>query len=119
MNPRLLHDIISDIMNIRFLSKSFPLTEALKDYAQKKLEKLTEHHQMIKNPDVEYARETHHHTGKDVYRAEVMLHLEHALLRAEANDADMYAAFDETIPKLKEQLAKYKARTNDKPWHIS
>jgi len=104
-------------MNIRFLSKSFPLTQPLKDYAQKKLEKLMEHHEMIKDPEVEYARETHKHTGKEVYRAEVMLYLPHAMLRAEASDAEMYAAFDETIPKLKEQLLKYKGQTHDKPWH--
>ncbi len=104
-------------MNIRFLAKSFPLTEALKDYAEKKLEKLTQHQEMIKDPEVEFARETHHHTGKEVFRAEVMLHLKHALLRAEATDENMYAAIDETIPKLKEQLLKYKGQTHDKPWH--
>ena len=103
-------------MNIRFLAKSFPLTDALQQYAEDKLVKLTEHVKMIKDPGVEFARETHHHSGSDVFRAEVMLHLEHALLRAEATDGDMYAAFDETIPKLKEQLAKYKGLTHDKPW---
>ena len=108
-------------MNIRFLSKSFPLTEPLKEYAEEKLTKLIEHHhvEMVKDPEVEYARETHKHSGTDVFRAEVMLHLKHDMLRAEASDADMYAAFDEVIPKLKEQLLKYKGLTHDKPWHTS
>ena len=102
---------------IRFLSKSFPLNDALKQYAEDKLFKLTEHLEMIKDPEVEFARETHKHNGEDVFRAEVMLHLTKALLRAEASSADMYAAFDETIPKLKEQLLKYKGHTHAKPWH--
>lgn len=102
---------------IRFFSKSFTLTEALKAYAENKLVKLTEHIEMVKDPEVEFARETHHKSGDGVFRAEVMLHLPKALLRAEASNADMYAAFDETIPKLKEQLLKYKGHTHDKPWH--
>ena len=56
---------------------------------------------------VELERDRHHQSGL-VFRAEVMLVLGGKLMRAEAGAEDIYAAVDMVIPKLKEQIGKYK-----------
>jgi putative sigma-54 modulation protein len=56
---------------------------------------------------VELERDKHHHKG-NVMRAEVMLTVGGTKMRADAFSDDMYASIDLVVPKLKEQVTKFK-----------
>ncbi len=93
-------------MNIAIKTTNFEMTEAIKAYAEDKvgaLEKFVD--AMQANIELERDRK---HTSGNVFRAEVMMTVGGKQLRADASATDMYAAIDLVIPKLKEQIAKYK-----------
>ena len=56
---------------------------------------------------VELARDRHHRTG-EVFRCEVMLAVGGKIMRADCEAEDIYACVDLVIPKLKEQISKFK-----------
>jgi putative sigma-54 modulation protein len=56
---------------------------------------------------VELERDRHHHSG-NVFRAEVTMMIGGKMIRADATAEDMYAAIDLVVPKLKEQISKFK-----------
>lgn len=93
-------------MNIQIKASNLKLTASIKDYVDEKIGALAKY---IKSNEakVELGRDAHHRTG-DVYRAEVMLVVGGKLLRAEAVSEDIYASIDLVIPKLKEQVSKFK-----------
>jgi putative sigma-54 modulation protein len=93
-------------MNIAIKATNLDLTPAIKQYAEEKVGHLEKFIDPIE-AKIELERDRKHHSG-EVFRAEVTLVMGGKLLRADATAVDMYAAIDLTIPKLKEQIAKFK-----------
>ncbi|MBX4205231.1 MAG: ribosome-associated translation inhibitor RaiA [Candidatus Doudnabacteria bacterium] len=93
-------------MNIQIKATNLKLTPSIRDYVEEKVNNLGK---FIKatEAEVELAKDKHHRTG-DVYRAEVMLMVGGKLMRADVEATDVYAAIDLVIPKLKEQISKFK-----------
>jgi putative sigma-54 modulation protein len=93
-------------MNISIKATNLSLTPSIKNYVDEKIGNLNK---FIGATDakVELERDRKHHSGL-VFRAEVMLVIGGKLLRADANSEDIYAAIDLVIPKLKEQIGKFK-----------
>lgn len=81
------------------------LTDALRGYVEDKLSQLDRH--AADNPiniDVELEHMTNHHSGP-IFRCEIMYSMPGAnVIRGESTEADMYAAIDTCIPKVKQQL---------------
>ena len=96
-------------MNIIIKSKDFELTEAIKSFVNEKTGVLGRFEAKILEARVDLERGTKHNTG-DVFRAEIMMYAPKELLRAEGEAADLYAAIDLAIQKLKVQLEKYNER---------
>ena len=85
------------------------LTEALKGYVNEKIGHLEHYSDEIMGARVELGTSVHHQNG--FFNCEVNLDLPHMqVLRAESTEADLYAAIDLTIPKLREQLERHKGR---------
>ena len=93
-------------MNISIKATHLDLTPSIKEYVEEKVGNLAKFI-VAQEAKVELARDKHHHTGL-VFRAEIMLVVGGKLMRAEADAEDIYAAVDMTIPKLKEQISKFK-----------
>jgi putative sigma-54 modulation protein len=93
-------------MNINIKATHLELTPAIKEYIEEKIGNL-EKYITATDARVEIDRDQHHHTGL-VFRAEVNMFMGGKLIRAEARAEDIYAALDLTIPKLKEQITKFK-----------
>lgn len=93
-------------MNISIKATHLDLTPSIKQYVEEKVGHLGKFI-VAQEAKVELDRDKHHHTG-DVMRAEVMLIVGGKIMRAEASSEDIYAALDLVIPKLKEQIAKFK-----------
>lgn len=93
-------------MNIAIKGTNLDLTPSIKEYVEDKVGALDKFISVLE-AKVELERDRHHHTGP-VMRAEVMLIMGGKIMRAEAFSEDIYASVDMVIPKLKEQIAKFK-----------
>lgn len=100
---------ISNEMNISIKGTYVELTPSIKDYVSEKVGHLEKFIAGSIESKVELARDRHHQTG-NVFRAEVTMIVGGKILRADALAEDMYAAVDLVIPKLKEQIAKFKRK---------
>lgn len=95
-------------MNISIKGTYVDLTPAVKRYVEEKIGHL-EKYLVALEAKVELARDRHHHTG-EVFRAEVTMPVGGRSIRAEATSGDVYSAIDLVIPKLKEQIEKFKSK---------
>ncbi len=93
-------------MNIIIKATNLGLTPSIKSYVEEKIGSLGK---FLKAQEarVELERDAHHRTG-DVFRAEVLVILGKKTLFAESSSADIYSSVDLVIPKLKEQISKFK-----------
>ena len=94
-------------MNINIKGTNVDLTPSIKKYVEDKIGRLEKYMGKIDQAHVELDRDKHHHTG-NVMRAEVMLTVGGKVMRADASSEDMYASIDLVVPKLKEQITKFK-----------
>ncbi len=93
-------------MNISMKGTNLTLTPSVKQYVNEKVGNLAKFI-VATEAKVELERDRHHQSGQ-VFRAEIMLVVGGKMMRAEAGGEDIYAAIDLTIPKLKEQIGKFK-----------
>ncbi len=82
------------------------LTPSVKQYVNDKIGNLQKYLGTL-DARVELERDKHHQSGL-VFRAEVMLLVGGRNMRADAKGEDIYAAIDLVIPKVKEQIGKFK-----------
>ena len=95
-------------MQVNISGHHVEVTEALRDYVIKKLERLDAHFDSITNVQVTLSVE------KLVHKAEATLHTRGADINATAESEDMYAAIDQLSDKLDRQLVKHKEKTLDR-----
>jgi putative sigma-54 modulation protein len=93
-------------MNIAIKATHLDLTPAIKKYAEDKVSHLEKYIDAMEGK-IELERDRKHHSG-EVFRAEISLVVGGKLMRADATAEDMYAAIDLAIPKIKEQISKFK-----------
>ena len=96
-------------MNISIKATHLDLTPSIKQYVEEKVGALEKFLAGALEAKVELERDRHHQTGL-VFRAEVMIIAGGKVMRAEERGEDAYAAVDLIIPKLKEQIAKFKSK---------
>jgi putative sigma-54 modulation protein len=91
-----------------FKGRHIDLTPALKDWVQKKLEKIERKLGAIHKIEVELD----YFSSKPNERSEceITIYADHAIFRATADNEDMYVAIDKAIEKIERQLEKYKGR---------
>lgn len=89
-------------MQVTITGHHLEVTEALHNYANTKLDKLSNHHDRITSVQVRLA------VDKMAQIAEGTLHVSGKDLHAEASHEDLYAAIDLLVDKLDRQLLKHK-----------
>lgn len=84
--------------------KNFPVTDALKQYVEKRLGKIERYLEGIEEIQVNLslARESH--------VVEVTIPINGYLLRGEEATGDMYSSVDRVVEKLEKQIAKHKTK---------
>ena len=97
-------------MNFNIRGENIQLTEALKDYVEKKIGRLEKYFEAPLASDLHVTLSVY----KNMHNVEVTIPLVGALLRAEEKNADMYAAIDLVLEKLERQIRKHKTRMNRK-----
>ncbi|GIQ69995.1 ribosomal subunit interface protein [Xylanibacillus composti] len=95
-------------MNIR--GQNLEVTQALKDYVEKKLSKLERY---FDTPPTSEAQVTLS-VNKDIHNVEVTIPMPSLLLRAEERNSDMYSSIDLVLDKLERQIRKHKTKVNRK-----
>lgn len=100
-------------MKILIKGTNLELTEALKSYTEEKIGNLGRYMDEIFEARVDLGRSTHHQSG--FFRCEVNLDIPHMqVMRAESTGPDLYASIDAVVPKLREQIEKYKGQRRSK-----
>ena len=94
-------------MKIAVRGKNIELTNALKEYVEKKLVKLG------KYLDIAEAQVTLV-VVKDTHKVEVTIPVNGLILRGEEETGDMYSSIDMVVDKLEKQIDKYKTRISKK-----
>jgi putative sigma-54 modulation protein len=97
-------------MKFNIRGENLKVTEAIRDYVEKKIGKLDKYFENKPASDV--------HVNLSVYnekqRIEVTIPMTSLLLRAEEEHTDLYAAIDLVVDKLERQIRKYKTKVNRK-----
>ena len=94
-------------MDINITGQQVELTQALRDYAQEKISKLTRHVDNIIKAHVVLKVENER---KDLHVAHADLHVKGGDFYAKAEAGDMYSAIDLLADKLTQQLRKFKEK---------
>ncbi len=95
-------------MHIVVRGKNIPITDALREYVEKRLRKLEKYLGEINEVQVTLMVERERH------RVEVTIPINGLLLRGEEATGDMYSSVDLVIEKLEKQVEKYKTRLSKK-----
>lgn len=91
-------------MNINVRGKHIEVTDALRDYVEKRVGKLEKYFDNLEEVQVTLLVE------KDRHRVEVTAPLNGMILRGEEETIDMYSSIDLVVEKLEKQIDKYKTR---------
>jgi len=92
-------------MQLNISGHHVDVTDAMRNYAQEKIQKLERHYDHITNAHIVLTVE------KQRQRAEATIHVSGAELFADADSEDLYAAIDMLMDKLDRQLIKHKEKT--------
>ncbi|OIP77815.1 MAG: ribosomal subunit interface protein [Parcubacteria group bacterium CG2_30_44_18] len=95
-------------MRIIIKTNNFALTNAVRDYCEKKIQNLEKFLAGF-NPDsilaeAELSRTTRHHKSGDIFRFEVNLTVNGKLLRSESERENIYTAIDDVHEELAREI---------------
>lgn len=91
-------------MQINISGHHVEVTDAMRDYVNSKLERLSNHHDRITSMNVIVS------VDKLIQKAEATLHVSGKDIFADASDEDLYTAIDSLADKLDRQLIKHKEK---------
>ena len=97
-------------MNLNIRGEKIEVTAAMKDYAEEKLTKLEKYLNNSSDVTANVLVKLRNHMQK----VEITIFLPSLILRSEEEQADFYAAIDNTIDKLERQIRKNKTRIESK-----
>ncbi len=95
-------------MNIIIRGKNIDLTNALKEYVEKRIGKLDRYFEGLDEAQVTLNVE------KERHRVEVTVPVNGMILRGEEETTDMYSSIDLVLEKLERQISKHKTRLSRK-----
>ncbi len=95
-------------MQVVVTGKNMEVTDALKDRAEKKLQKLDKY--FYSEAEAKVMLEV----VKGVHRTEIVIPFRDILFRAEESTPDMYISIDNAVDKIEKQMLKYKSRLEKK-----
>lgn len=95
-------------MRIIVSGKNIEITDALRDYASKRISKVSKYFENDIEAQVTMGVE------RDRHIVEVTIPINGIILRGEEETGDMYSSIDMVVEKLEKQIHKYKTRINRK-----
>lgn len=101
-------------MQVIITGRGIELTDAIKDYAEKKISGLDKFYGQIIRAVVTVGLETHHHQKGDIFFCECKLEIPGNDLFASKTENTLYRAIDKVHSDLENELKKRKAKTQTK-----
>ena len=102
----------SDFMKIIISGKQLKVTDAIRKYAEEKINKISKYSDAITEVDVVLAVEDTKSEGQ-VHKADGLVFASGTKIKIEAENKDLYAAIDELSDRLERQVRKYKEKQKD------
>jgi len=94
-------------MKVAVIGKNIEVTDALREYAEKKIAKITKFFE--KSPIAAQAAMS---TQRGKHVVDITIQVNGLLLRGEEKTNDMYVSIDGAVDKIERQVRKYKTRIN-------
>lgn len=82
-------------------------SEALREHVQARMTDLTTYFDQVTDVNVKFVADAHH---KNNHLADITVHANGLMLRAEGSNGDWYGAVDVALGKIQKQLKKYKGK---------
>lgn len=101
-------------MTINIQGTGIELTDAIKQYAEEKIEGLTKFFDNIQQADIDVGIRSHHHHKGRVFYAEVNLSVPGRMVRVVKEGEDLYKAIDKVKDHLKVELGKIKGKMRER-----
>ncbi len=100
--------------NITIKTTNLDLTDEMREYAEKKFEKLARYYNHIIEIRVELERmfPNHHNKGR-IFRVEANIHVPDKILRVEKSTEDLAKSIDKVKDHLDGVINKYKEKAKD------
>ena len=99
-------------MKIIISGKKLKITDAIRAYAEEKIEKISKYTDAITEVDVVLTVEQKKSEG-EVHKADGLVYASGTKIKIEARNTDLYAAIDELSERLERQVRKYKEKQKD------
>jgi putative sigma-54 modulation protein len=96
------------LMKVSVSGKNIEVTPALREYAEKKIGKLSRHFNYLNSDNLE--AQVTFHVEKDRHIVEVTIPVNDIILRGEEETQDMYSSIDLVVEKLERQIEKFKTK---------
>jgi putative sigma-54 modulation protein len=106
-------DITLTTMNCTIKATNIDLTDALREYVNKRVDSLSKYVQGEKNEvtaAVEIGTTTRHHHSGEIFRAEIHVRIGGKTFRSVAEKDDLYAAIDEVREELMREITSDRDR---------
>ena len=98
-------------MQINITGKDFEITDAIREYVEKKISSLEKFHDKIIRANVVMCLDTKHHTKGQIFTCECKLEIPGKDVFAEKNEKTLYKAIDKVRDYLESELKKHKGKT--------
>lgn len=95
--------------NYQFIGRNIEVTEAMRNYAYEKLERLARFSDQVTHTKVVMSYKHGENSGEPA-KVEVQLNIPSGMVRAEERDIDTYVAIDKVMDKLERQIKRHKGR---------
>lgn len=102
-------------MELRITHRHTEVSDALKQYIEKKMGKFDRHLPNLQDILVELSTQTLR-SQREMYVAQATMHVGREVLRAEVQAADAFEAVDGMLAKLQRQVERYRGKRQDR-WH--
>ena len=99
-------------MKIIISGKQLKVTDAIRKYAEEKINKISKYSDAITEVDVVLTVEDTKSEGP-IHKADGLVYASGTKIKIEAEDKDLYAAIDELSDRLERQVRKYKEKQKD------
>jgi len=106
-------------MKLLIQGNNIEVTEAIRNYVEEKLENAVKHFQQITSKVDVHLSVAHNSRVSDRTKAEVTVHANGKVIRAQEHSGDLYASIDLVADKIARQLRKYKEKNLHKKTHDS
>lgn len=99
-------------MKIIISGKQLKVTDAIRNYAEEKISKISKYTDAITEVDIVLSVENTKSEG-EIHKADGLVYASGTKIKVEAENIDLYAAIDDLSERLERQVRKYKEKQKD------